>query len=262
MTYEHIIYQVENSVATLILNRPDRLNALGLNMREEILDAALRAEKEARVLVITGAGRGFCSGGDVKEMAQRREQQGEILSGETDMPTRDRVVLALRGMGIPAIASVNGVAAGAGCNLALACDIRIASTEARFGEVFARRGLHPDWGGSYFLPWLVGTAKACELIFTGDIIDAGEALRIGMVNRVVPPDQLQQATREFAERLAKGPPLAIRMAKRAIYKSLEEGLRSLLEYESYAQSICSRSEDAAEGIKSFVEKRQPEFKGR
>ena len=261
MTYEHILYELEDDVATVTLNRPDRLNALGLNMREEILDAVLRAEKEARALVITGAGRGFCSGGDVKEMAERREKEGDILQGEQDMPTRDRVVLALREMGIPSIASVNGVAAGAGCNLALACDIRIASSEARFGEVFVRRGLHPDWGGTFLLPWLVGTAKACELIFTGDIVDAEEALRLGMVNRVVPPDRLEEETRQFARRLAQGPPVAIRMAKRGIYKSMVEGLRSILEYESYAQSICSKTEDAAEGIKAFVEKREPHFKG-
>jgi 2-(1,2-epoxy-1,2-dihydrophenyl)acetyl-CoA isomerase len=261
MSYKNIIYDLEADVATVTLNRPDRLK-LGLNMREEILDAVQRAEKEARALVITGAGRGFCAGGDVKEMAERRERQGEILGNEVETPTRDKIVLAMREMGIPVIASVNGVAAGAGCNLALACDIRIASTQARFGEVFVRRGLHPDWGGTFLLPWLVGTAKACELIFTGDIIDAQEALSLGMVNRVVPHERLEQETRELAGRLAKGPPIAISLAKRAIYRSMESSLRSILEYESYAQSICSRSEDAAEGIRSFVEKREPVFKGR
>lgn len=262
MAYDFIIYELENDVATLTLNRPDRLNALGGNMREELLDAVLRSGREARVLVITGAGKGFCSGGDVKEMAVRREKEGGILQSEAEMPTRDKVVLALRDMSIPTIASVNGVAAGAGCNLALACDIRIASTQARFGEVFVRRGLVPDWGGTYLLTWLVGTAKACELILTGDIIDAQEALRVGMVNRVVPHEDLARETRELAERLAKGPPIAMRLAKRGIYKSLEEGLRSILEYESYAQSICSTSEDAGEGVKAFVEKRTPVFKGR
>jgi 2-(1,2-epoxy-1,2-dihydrophenyl)acetyl-CoA isomerase len=262
MSYQCILYEVESIVATLTLNRPDRLNALGLDMREEILDAVLRAEKEARVLVITGAGRGFCSGGDVKEMAQRREKQDSIIDDEIDMPTRDKVVIALMEMGIPSIASVNGVAAGAGCNLALACDMRIASSVARFGEVFIRRGLVPDWGGTFLLPRLVGTAKACELILTGDIIDAREAQGIGMVNRMVEPDQLKEETHKLAQRLAQGPPIAIRLAKKGIYRSADLGLRSTLEYESYAQSICSKTDDAAEGVRSFVEKRDPIFKGR
>jgi 2-(1,2-epoxy-1,2-dihydrophenyl)acetyl-CoA isomerase len=162
----------------------------------------------------------------------------------------------------PLIAAVNGPAAGAGMNIALACDIRIASTTARFGETFVKRGLHVDWGGTYFLPRIVGMAKACELIFTGEIIDAEEALRLGMVSQVVAPEALMPSVHELAQNIAAGPPIAIRLAKRALYRSQDGDLRAALEFETYAQNICSETEDAREGITAFVEKRLPRFQGR
>ena len=170
MTYKCLLYAVQDRIATLTLNRPERLNALGDTLREDLLDAVQKAsiDPDVRVLIVTGAGKGFCSGGDVKAMSER-DQTGQSSSlDEQVAPLRDRVILAMRDCPKPVIAAVNGAAAGAGMNLALACDMRIASTSAKFVQAFVKRGLHPDWGGSWFLPRIVGTAKACELIFTGD----------------------------------------------------------------------------------------------
>jgi 2-(1,2-epoxy-1,2-dihydrophenyl)acetyl-CoA isomerase len=215
-----------------------------------------------RAIVLTGAGRGFCSGGDVKVMNENKERGAGRPLIDQVAPSRDRTVLAMRDAPKPLIAAVNGPAAGAGMNIALACDIRIASTTARFGETFVKRGLHVDWGGTYFLPRIVGMAKACELIFTGEIIDAEEALRLGMVSKVVAPEALMPSVYELAQNIAAGPPIAIRLAKRALYRSQDGDLRAALEFETYAQNICSETEDAREGITAFVEKRLPRFQGR
>jgi len=171
-------------------------------------------------------------------------------------------VLAMRDAPKPIIAAVNGPAAGAGMNLALACDMRLASTTARFGQTFVKRGLHVDWGGTYLLPRLVGMARACELIFTGDMIGAEEAYALGLLNRLVAPEQLMPATYELAHKIAAGPPIALRLAKRALYHSQDVDLRAALEFETFAQNLCSETEDAREGIRAFVEKRPPRFQGR
>src|SRR5499426_3354379 len=248
--YQSLIYEVKDAIATLTLNRPERLNALGGTLRDDLYDAVLRASGDAdvRVIVVTGAGKGFCSGGDVKAMNEVKEGRAERPLIDKVAPLRDRVLLAMRDAPQPVIAAVNGAAAGAGMNLALGCDIRLASTAAKFTQAFVKRGLHPDWGGTYFLPRLVGMAKACELIFTGEIIDAQEALRLGIVNAVYAPEELT--------------PAAIRLAKRALYHSEETDLRGALEFETFAQNVCSETEDAREGIRAFVEKRAPSFKGR
>jgi 2-(1,2-epoxy-1,2-dihydrophenyl)acetyl-CoA isomerase len=264
MDYRCLLYEIQDAVATLTLNRPERLNALGDTLREDLHDAILRAadDPEVRAILITGAGRGFCSGGDVKAMDEAKESKRERPLSDKVAPLRDKVVLAMRDAPQPIIAAVNGPAAGAGMNIALACDIRFASTTARFGETFVKRGLHVDWGGTYFLPRLVGMAKACELIFTGEVIDAEEALALGIVTKVVEPEQLMPAVRELALTIAAGPPIAIRLAKRALYHNQEVNLREALEFETYAQNICTETEDAREGIKAFVEKRPPMFQGR
>ena len=264
MTYECLLYEVKDGIATLTLNRPDRLNALGGSLREDLHDAVTRsaADPEVRVMVITGAGKGFCSGGDVKAMGEAKAGQRERPLIEKIAPGRDRTLLAMREAPQPIIAAVNGAAAGAGMNLALGCDIRIASTAARFTQAFVKRGLHPDWGGTYFLPRAIGTAKACEMIFTGDVIDAAEAERLGIVSRVVVPEELMPAAYEFARRIAAGPPVAIRLAKRSIYANSELDLRAALQVETMAQNICFETEDATEGIRAFGEKRAPTFKGR
>ena len=264
MTYKCLLYEVKDGIATLTLNRPERLNALGDTLRDDLHHAVLRAagDEEVRAMVLTGAGKGFCSGGDVKAMHESKEAGATRSLLERIAPQRDQVLLALRDAPKPVIAAVNGAAAGAGMNLALAADIRLASTAARFGQTFVKRGLHPDWGGTYFLPRLVGMAKACEMIFTGDMIDAAEALRLGLVSAVYPPEELMTATRALAGRIAEGPPLAIRLARRAIYHNAEADLRAALEFETFAQNVCSETEDAREGIRAFVEKRAPVFHGR
>ena len=263
MTYRCLLSETKDGVATLTLNRPERMNALGDTLREDFLDALTRsaADPDVRVIIVTGTGKAFCAGGDVKAMNEAKEAGRERPLIDKIAPSRDRTLLAMRDAPQPIIAAVNGAAAGAGMNLALGCDIRIASTTARFGETFAKRGLHPDWGGTYFLPRLVGMAKACEMIFTGDMIDAQEALRLGIVSAVYPPDELMPAVRELAGKIAAGPPIAIRLAKRALYHGEGVDLRSALEFETFAQNVCSETEDAREGIRAFVEKRPPSFQG-
>ncbi len=263
MTYKCLLYEVKDGIATLTLNRPDRLNALGDTLRDDLLDAVTRtaADAQVRVMVLTGAGKGFCAGGDVKAMNESREAGRERPVLEKMAPSRDRTLLAMRDAPQPIIAAINGAAAGAGMNLALACDLRLASTAAKFSQAFVKRGLHPDWGGTYFLPRVVGMAKACELIFTGDLIDAPEALRLGLVSRVVAPEELMTAAHELARKVAAGPPLAIRLAKRALYHNADCDLRQALEFETFAQNVCQDTEDAREGVRAFVEKRAPVFRG-
>ena len=263
MTYKCLLYGVEDRIATLTLNRPERLNALGDTLREDLYDAVTKAAADPNVgvLVITGAGRGFCSGGDVRAMSERDQGSHAPPSSERWAPIRDRIILALRDCPKPVVAAVNGAAAGAGMNLALACDMRIASSAAKFSQAFVKRGLTPDWGGSWFLPRIVGSAKACELILTGETIDAAEALRLGIVNAVVVPEELMAETYRLARRIAAGPAVAIQLAKRALYHNQDVDLRAGLEFETFAQGICRETDDAKEGVKAFVEKRAPVFRG-
>jgi len=263
-TFDGLLYEIDGPVAVITLNRPERLNALGGTLREDLYDAVLKASEDddVRALVITGAGRGFCSGGDVKSMSERDQAGTGSPMREKIAPARDITIMAMRDCPKPIIAAVNGAAAGAGFNLALSCDMRIASRAAKFTQAFVKRGLHPDWGGTWFLPRIVGTAKACELIFTGDVIDADEAFRLGIVNAVTEPADLMSKAYEIAGKIAAGPPIAIRLAKRAIYHNLECDLRAGLEYETYAQNTCRDTEDSKEGVRAFMEKRAPKFQGR
>lgn len=264
MTYESLLYDVKDRIATMTLNRPERLNALGGSLREDLLDAIQKAgaDDEVRVIVITGAGRGFCSGGDVKAMSEREKSGDGGAIKDKYVPIRDRIVIAMRECPKPIIAAVNGAAAGAGMSMAMACDIRLAANTAKFSQAFVKRGLHPDWGGSWFLPRIVGTAKACELIFTGDAIDAQTAFDLGILNAVVAPEALMEETYKLAKKIADGPPIAIQLAKRAIYHNEDVDLKAGLEFESFAQNITKETEDYREGVKAFVEKRAPKFGGR
>ena len=264
MQFKQVIYTVTENVATITLNRPERLNALSPQLRLDLKNALEVADtsNEVRAIIITGAGRGFCSGGDVKAMNEANESGTAGPLSDKIAPVRDQVVLAMRNASKPVIAAVNGPAAGAGMNIALACDIRVAADTARFGQSFSRRGLHPDWGGTYFLPRIVGMAKACELIWSGKMIDAEEALHLGIVSEVTEPGVLLETAQALALSFAAGPPIAIRLAKRAMYRAMDSSLREALEFETYAQNICRDTEDAKEGIRAFVEKRDPDFTGR
>lgn len=264
-TYQDAIFEKEEGIATLTLNLPERLNALSPEIREALLRAAedVAQDDDTRVLIITGAGRAFCSGADVRGLAG----QAEIRSGEAGrrgiLGPLSLPVLRLSQVEKPVIAAVNGVAAGAGFGLAMACDIRIASENARFISVFVRRGLPVEWGLSYFLPRAVGAAKALEIMWSGRSVDVLEAERIGIVSKVVPADDLMKETKALAAQLAKGPPIAIELIKRTVYTGLQtNNLASQLGYETYAAGVCVRTEDFAEGVKAFLEKREAEFKGR
>lgn len=260
MSYEHILLSGADGIGILTLNRPDKLNAFAGTMRQELADALEELERDpaVRVVVITGAGRGFCAGADVGYMARLVEERDTIAMAALVEAGR-RVVTTIRESAKPVIGSINGVAAGGGANLALACDLRIASDRARLGQTFNRIGLHPDWGGSYFLPRLVGPAKALELFWTAEIIDAEECSRLGLFNRVVPHESLEDETLEFARTLVAKPALALALAKRAVYRSMRHTLPEMLDYELEAQLRCFESGDASEGITAFVEKRTPVF---
>ncbi len=261
MSSEYILFE-EDEIAVIRLNKPEKLNAVDPDMRREIIKCLdLAAVNDAiRLVVITGNGKAFCAGGDVSSMKGRLE--ASILERRKNLRESNLIVQKIRDMDKPVIAVVNGDAVGAGCNLALACDIRLASEKARFAEIFVKRGLHPDWGGIYTLTRLVGTAKACELIFTGDLIDAAEAKEIGLVNHVYPDNVFEFKWKEFAQKIVDVAPIPVSLAKVAIYKATNTDLQTSLEFEAFSQSISSHTEDAKEGVRAFMEKRKPEFKGR
>jgi enoyl-CoA hydratase/carnithine racemase len=262
MMWEHVLLDKKDHIATMTLNRPEKMNAFGRRMRHEIEEVVREVceDAEVRVIVITGAGKAFCVGGDVNEKVTGPSNAVDTIS-PSERPAMSKIVMAISQVEKPVIAAVNGVAAGGGVNLALCCDIRIASKNARFGQVYVRRGIHPDWGGIYFLPRLVGYAKACELIFSGDVIDAEEAYKLGMVNKVVPHDDLMPAVYDLAGRIAKNAPIPIALAKRGLQNFNRWDLPQALDYEAYALSACRKSEDVEEGFKAFLEKRDPKFTG-
>lgn len=259
---ENVRVEVTNGVGTITLDRPDKLNAFAGRMRDDVGLAVerLAGDPGVRVLVLTGAGRAFCAGADVTYMRDL------LANNDTDgfaalVESGRAVVTRIRATPKPVIASVNGPAAGGGANLALACDIRIASDRASIGQTFNRVGLHPDWGGTYFLPRLVGPSKALALIFSGQMVDATEAVRLGLFDRVVPHDELAVTTTAFAELLAAKPPRALALAKRAVYQSLDGTMDEVLDRELAHQLECFSSDDTREGLRAFLEKREPRFRG-
>jgi len=260
--FQAIRLAIDQQVAWITLNRPDARNAVNDDMREELLAVLTdaRANTDIRAVVLTGAGKGFCTGADLSRRGAGPTGPG---AAREMMRTRSqRLIRAVWELEKPVVAAVNGVAAGLGAHLAFASDLIIAAADARFIEVFVRRGIAVDGGGAYLLPRLIGLAKAKELVFFGDDLSADDALRIGLINKVVPADQLHAAAKEWAERLATGPTFAIGMSKRLLNRSLESDLETALDEEAMVQSLVTQSEDTKEGMLAFAERRQPEFKGR
>ena len=261
MTFEYILLEKDGPVATLTFNRPERMNCISVDTVPHLLEALRQVgnDPDVGVLVMTGAGsRAFCAGADIADMVRRPPDEVRTI-----VELYLEYIRAIRELPVPVIAKVNGVAAGGGACTALACDVRIASENARFGFVFVGVGLAgADMGATYFLPRMVGLGKATELLYSGDVIDAAEALRIGLVNRVVPHDDLDRAVDEYARKLAAGPPLGLRMTKRALNGSLDRTRDAAFDLETYVQTLCILSDDHLEGAAAFREKRAPRYVGR
>lgn len=251
-----------DAVCTLTLNRPERLNALDAALGHALLDALARAgeDDQVRAVVVTGAGRAFCAGGDVNLLRKARESEdvGEL---EALLKTGKQIVLAIVRMPKPVIAAVNGSAAGAGANLALCCSVRIASEAASFTQSFAKLGLFPDFGGTYFLPRLAGPAVATELMISAATVSAADALGMGLVSRVVAADRLEEETAMLAASMAAAPPIVVRGVKQTLLIEDSEQLEKALDEEIRWQMTSFRSEDCREGIRAFFEKRPPRFRG-
>ncbi len=261
MTYETILYDLTDGVATITLNRPDKLNAFNDQMIAETTAAfkAAGRDGDVRCLVITGAGRGFSSGQDLGDFQSRGE---DVSIGEHLRHGYHQLIRQIVNLEKPIIGAINGVAAGAGCGVALAADIRIASDRASFMLAFSRIGLIPDSGLNWFLPRIVGYARAYEMAVTADRVPADQALAWGLVNRVVPADQLPEITAAWARRLADGPTLAYGLTKRAMNRGWDMSLEESLAYEAHIQEVAGRSGDNREGIVAFLEKREARFTGR
>jgi len=255
-----VVSKTAEGVATLRLNRPEKMNALDMDMRAELIVAAkeMAADDSVRVVVLTGTGRAFCGGGDVSSMPL----EATPFTGRKRLVKLHDLLITLTTMEKPVISAINGHAVGAGCNLALAGDIIIANEKAKFGQVFVNVGLVPDMGGAFFLTRAVGLYKAKELVFTGELIDANEAQRIGIVNRVYPSEEFDNAVSQLAAKFTKAPTRALGLAKLLLNKSFENSLPSMLDLEMYAQSAMMQSEDFKEGVRAFLEKRPPVFQGK
>jgi len=259
-TYQTLLYTTQDGVLTITMNRPEVFNALNEQMKKELNDAFKEAEKDpaVRCVVLRGAGeKAFCSGQDLKEHAGSKRSLKESLE-----KSYNPLVRRMRSMEKPVIGMINGVAAGAGLSVALACDMRIMSTTAKLIEVFIRIGLVPDSGSHWFLPRLVGMARAFEYAATGRDITAEEAERVGLVNKIAQSDQLEKVTMDLASSLAKAPTKAIGLIKRTLNKALASDLDAILDYEAYIQQIASETEDHKEGVVAFLEKRPAQFKGK
>jgi 2-(1,2-epoxy-1,2-dihydrophenyl)acetyl-CoA isomerase len=259
-----VLTERRGGVALITLNRPDSLNALSVEMRAPLLEAFRSAARDSDVgaIVVTGAGRGFSSGGDITFMQSVMERGGRWEDFRALVDQGRDLLIELARIEKPVIAAVNGAAAGGGMSLALACDVRWASEKAKFAQSFVRIALHPDWGSLYTFPRLVGTSRAMELMWTGDLVDATEALRLGIVSRLLSAERLLEETVAFADRLAHGPALAIAEIKRSVRGAVGYTLEQALQRELKAQERCWNTRDAREGFTAFLAKREPRYEGR
>lgn len=258
-----VLVDVSDAVGTVTLNRPDKMNALTAPMcgALELAIATLAKNADVRCIVLTGAGKAFCAGADLGVLEDLRARQDRAMGAMLVDGCR-AIYRAMLAAPQPVLCALNGVAAGGGANLALACDLRIAGDTARIGQVFAKIGLHPDWGGTYFLPRLVGPARAMELFLSAEMVDAARMLELGIVNRVVSAPQLLAQARAWADQIAAAPPLAVRRMKQAVIRSEGATLDEMLTYELDAQLACFESQDFTEGLAAFKAKRAPHFTGR
>jgi 2-(1,2-epoxy-1,2-dihydrophenyl)acetyl-CoA isomerase len=258
---EKLLVTLEDGIKRITFNRPERRNSVDVEAVGLLHDAIQRsAEDESKVVILTGAGDSFCAGADLQATSERDIKNIDVTASlrEHTNPT----ILAMRNLSKPIIARVHGPAVGVGCNYALACDILIASEQAKFGQVFVKLGLMPDGGSTYFLPRIVGYAKAFELMATGDIIGAPEALTLGLVNRVVPFEELDSTVNGIAARLATAAPIALQKIKQGLNHGQNSDLASALDFEAVNQDACFHSEDFMEGVKAFIEKRKASFQGK
>ena len=261
--YDTIAVAIESHVATVTLNRPDKLNAFTVEMVDELVAALamVTAAEAVRCIVLTGAGRAFCAGADMATLNDIVGRQDAIL-GRRLVDGSRKVHRLMREARQPVLCALNGVAAGGGANLALGCDLRLAADNAAIGQVFGRIGLHPDWGGTFFLPRMVGTARAMELFLSAELVEAPRLLALGLVNRVVPAAELPAAAAAWAARIAAAPPVAVARMKRAVYAAERATLDEMLDHELEAQLACFVTDDCTEGLAAFKAKREPHFTGR
>jgi len=275
MDFETIIMKKEEHIATITLNRPDRMNAINQQMEKELVGALddVANDDDIRVVVVAGSGRAFCSGAEVGALAAGAQAasgggEGDERASSADTMRRylrsgiQKMVLALQKMEKPTIAMVNGAAVGAGCDLAFVCDMRVGSENARFRNGFVRIGLIPGAGGTWLYTRLMGLGRGLEFLFTGDFLGAEEAHRIGVLNKLVPADDLDKEALELARKIAKGPPIAIRLSKMQAYEALHTDMETALQTAAACQAICFSTSDMLEGVTAFIQKREAEFKGR
>jgi 2-(1,2-epoxy-1,2-dihydrophenyl)acetyl-CoA isomerase len=258
MEFKDLRFEKENRVGTITLNRPERLNALGAQTTLEICEACEKAirDPDIRVVVITGAGEAFCSGGDHQDIFKPGFEKTALEWRHRIRTGPNRLATLMSGSEKPFVASINGIAVGGGCTIALACDIRIASERARFGFVFSKIGATPEFGCTFYLPRVVGLGRALELLFSGDIITAQEAERVGLVNKVVPHEELKKSTGQFVEKLLEKPPAALGMAKSLVYRSASMDLAASLELEAFALSTAFKTQEHQDAVKAFLGKRK------
>jgi len=266
MDFKQILFEKENQIAVLTLNRPDNRNAISSTEIIEEIEAACKRvndDMSVNVLIVTARDPAFSAGGNIKDMAAKKGMFGGTPAQlmENYRKNIQRIPLAIHEVAVPTIAAVNGPAIGAGCDLAMMCDMRIVSENAKFGETFLSVGLIPGDGGAYFLPRVIGMARACELTFTGDVIDARRAFEIGMVNDIVSHELLMTKSFELAKKIAAKPALALRMAKRLLYSGQELTLRQLLDQSAAYQALCHNTSDHMEALSAIFDKRSPEFNG-